>query len=141
MYVFLIRFLCRSNGPSLNSQMFPHAFGTDQSIGIFVPELNYLCYDQGVLWMWSVYDRVLALCTLYIQISCDIFVYNYVGVNLFNISKYKNSRLVFFYFKIWYCTLRRVDALVKSITKTWKIVVISSWKGIFHYFFVEVVGS
>ena len=40
----------------LSSKMFPHTFGTDQSIGIFVPELNHLCYDQRVLWMWSVYD-------------------------------------------------------------------------------------
>ena len=134
MYVFLIKFLCRSNGPSLSWQMFPHTFGADQSIVIFAPEINHLCYDQGVLWMRNVYDRVLALCTLYIQISCDTFVYKCVGVNLFNIAKYKNSRLVFFYLKIWYCTLGRVDALVKSITKAWKIVVISSWKGIFHYF-------
>ena len=29
--------------------MFRHTFGTDESIGIFVPELNHLSYDQGLL--------------------------------------------------------------------------------------------
>ena len=141
MYVFLIRFLCRSNGPSLNSQMFPHAFGTDQSIGIFVPELNYLCYDQGVLWMWSVYDRVLALCTLYIQISCDIFVYNYVGVNLFNISKYKNSRLVFFLFEDMVLYTAPSRCVSKVNNKNLKDCGHFLMKRYFSLFFVEVVGS
>ena len=107
------------------------------SVQIKVQEFLYQNYTI-LLWPRSfvnvkcLWHRVLVLCTLYIQISLNTLVYNCVGVNLFSISKYKNSRLVFFNLK--YCTLHQVDALVQSITKTWKIVVISSWKGIFHYF-------
>ena len=142
MYVFSIKFLFRSNGLNLSSQMFPHTFGTNQSIGIFVPELNHLCYDQGVLWMWSLYDRVLAPCTLYIQISCDTCVYNCVGVNLFKMSEYKNSRLVFFWLfedMVLYTAPSRCVSKVNN--KNLKDFGYFLVKRCFSLFFVEVVGT
>ena len=132
----------RSNGPSLSSQMFPHTFGTNQSIGIFVRELNYLCNDQGVLWMWSLYDRDLAICILYIKISCDTYVYNCVGVNLFNISEYKNPRLVFFFLfedMVLYTAPSRCVSKVNN--KNLKDCGYFLMKRYFSLFFVEVVDT
>ena len=120
--------------------MFPYTFGMDQSIGIFVPELNHLCYDQGVLWMRSVYDSVLALCTLYIQISCDTFVYNCVGVNLLTYLNLKTPGL-FFLFEDMVLYTAPSRCVSKVNNKNLKDCDHFLMKRYFSLFFVEVVGS
>ena len=140
MYVFP---LFRSDEPSMSSQMFPHIFDTDQSIDIFVSELNHLCYDQYVLRMRSVNKVGFQIPFVHyvfrlVAILLCIFVLKIIFLKYVNV---KTSGLFLFLFEdiVFHTAPNR--CVIKINNKNLKDGSNSLMKRYSSFRFMEVVGS